>query len=244
MPVFDWRVLILCLSLGTIACGDKAPDAEAGAAEVEPEAAAEKDAPEAAGAAEVGEAEVAAAEPTEGSVAEERDLAPPPEDPAPLPPSLAPGALRDELRRASRQMPGDRKQLLEERQSLVEERARLEAMAAEIEKARLALREETSRLESLLQDKRPAPPNRAPAQAPVGPTAPDGDRLDTLAKSVRGMRSEQAAALLTRLPRPLAAGLLLRLRPNEVGPILDKLTPEVGAELVGQVLALPSREDA
>lgn len=243
MPVFDWRILVVCLVSGLLACGDEAPapgSEEKSAAAEGTETGAETDAPKAAeAAADTGEpapAEEAAAQP----VVEE--------PPSPLPPSLAPGALREELRKASQQIPGDRKQLEEERRQLEEERSRLEALATDLAKARNALREETAKLEEMLQHE---PPKRqtqqravqAPLQQQAAPAAPEGDRLDTLAKSIRGMRSEQAAALLTRLPRPLAAGLLLRLRPNEAGPILDKLTPDVAAELVGQVLALPSREE-
>lgn len=257
--MFDWRVLTLCLAVGGLACDSgtdaEAPaegppgvaaGAEAAAADADGVADEAKEQAEAreAAAQQEGDADAVALEaapgaiqptsPTQTKAAEAVD---------PLPPSLAPGALRDELRRASQQLPAQRQNMQDERTALADERIRLEEMAAGIESARAALKEETSRLESLLKSRPGAAPS--PASAPAMPRdaqAPEADRLELLAKSVRGMKSEQAAALLAKLPRPLAAGLILRLRPVEAGQILEKLPADVAADLVGQVLALPVQE--
>lgn len=65
-------------------------------------------------------------------------------------PSLAPGAICDELRRAARDRREDRLKLTQEREALTKERTRLEALAEEITQARAALKEETSRLQAVI----------------------------------------------------------------------------------------------
>jgi hypothetical protein len=91
-------------------------------------------------------------------------------------PSLAPGAICDELRRAARDRREDRIKLTQEREALGKERARLEALAEEIAQARASLKEETARLQAVIDKandkaKGPAKPG---APLPAGKPAATG----------------------------------------------------------------------
>lgn len=102
-------------------------------------------------------------------------------------PSLAPGAICDELRRAARDRREDKFKLTQEREALVKERTRLEALAAEIAQARTALKEETARLQMVIDKVNekakgpvkpglPAPALRPTAAAGGGPSLADAVR--------------------------------------------------------------------
>ena len=52
-----------------------------------------------------------------------------------------------------------------------------------------------------------------------------------LAKTLKGMKPDQAAALVARLDRPLAIDLLRRMRPGDAAVVLEKVKPELAAEL-------------
>ncbi|AKU93024.1 hypothetical protein [Vulgatibacter incomptus] len=176
-----------------------------------------------------------------------------------IPPSLSADALRDELARGRRERQAEAERLADERKSL-------EALAAEIDGARKALQSETTRLERALEKAKDAAPAAADpggaAQAGEAPPAADtgelpqktddasatagadvdADRLAHLAKSLRGMKPQQAAALVGRVERPLAARLLASMRPADSGPILARLPPEKAGRLVEEMARLPLQD--
>ena len=164
-----------------------------------------------------------------------------------LPPSLTASALRDELRQRIR--PAELEKLEEERAAVAAEKAQLEKLASRLQTTRDALREETDRLQMLVASAAAGSPGSAqesaarPARRATDASEPDSARLESLANAVRGMKPEQAAAMMTRLPRPLAASLLVRLRPRDAGLVLDKLPAEVAAELIGKAAALPAEDE-
>jgi flagellar motility protein MotE (MotC chaperone) len=138
----------------------------------------------------------------------------------PVPPSLTGRALAEELRRSA----GGR---ANEKEALAAERARLEKLAKEIGEARAALKVETDRLGALVNTS--AAKGRKPgAKGGVPP-------LDTLAKTVKNMKSDQAAALLGRVDRSLAAALLERMKPGEAAAVLDRMDGATSAALVALI---------
>ncbi|HEX7487411.1 MAG TPA: hypothetical protein VF341_00785, partial [Anaeromyxobacteraceae bacterium] len=142
-------------------------------------------------------------------------------EPMPLPPALSDSALRDELRASSR-----RRQ--EQLAALARETARIEKLTAEIAGARTALREETARLDERVKKiaaEKPA------AHGAVGAPGRSEKEAAALAKTLKGMKPDQAAALVARLDRPLAIDLLRRMRPGDLAVVLEKLKPELAAEL-------------
>lgn len=238
-----WRSAIACslllASAGLVACGPDAPppakEAEANAEGTAEGAAEGTGAPDGATPATAGSDPAAPQEPPLPAAPEAADPA------SRLPPSLTPAALREELRRLS-DPAEDRRTIQEERRELEAERLRLERLAAEIAEARTALRQETERLNALIREKES--PSRATDETDrrdAGASTKE-QRIETLARSIRGMKPKQAAALLTRLPRPLAATLLLRMRPAQAGEVLDELSPDVAAALIGAALSLPETE--
>ncbi len=174
------------------------------------------------------------------TAASARATAPEPADrlPTAIPPSLTAAALRQEMdtaRRPEREMPGG-------------ERARLEQLAAEIARAREALREETVRLQALLGRGGGAPPSdgsalpigdplaSASVSAPTGPPREIAkDQVDGLAKAMKEMKPEQAAAIIARLERRLAVEVLRRMRAADTGAVLAQLKPELAAELATEL---------
>jgi len=133
------------------------------------------------------------------------------------PPSLTSKALLEELRRSAK----DRQS---EQGTLADQRKKLETLAQEIEKSRAALREETARLQSAVA-------SGAKAEKPAGQKAGPSP-IDTLAKTTKGMKAEQAAAMLTRLDRGLAAAILNHMRPGDSALVLEKMEPATAAALV------------
>jgi len=141
-----------------------------------------------------------------------------------IPPALSASALRDELRASSHKRQ-------EELAALARERARLEKLAADIAGARTALREETARLDERVKKASTEKP-AARGGAGTAPTSRNGDKeAAALAKTLKGMKPDQAAALVARLDRPLAIDLLRRMRPGDLAVVLEKLKPELAAEL-------------
>jgi flagellar motility protein MotE (MotC chaperone) len=139
----------------------------------------------------------------------------------PLPPALSDSALRDELRASSR-----RRQ--EELAALARERARIEKLTADIAGARTALREETARLDERVKK---VAAERATARGAAGGAGRGDKEAVALARTLKGMKPDQAAALVARLDRPLAIDLLRRMRPGDLAVVLEKLKPELAAEL-------------
>lgn len=151
-----------------------------------------------------------------------KSIAPSPQsDPFAIPPALTAGALRDELRAASQKRQ-------EELAELARERVRLEKLAADIASARAALAAETARLEDRVKGEpgkgavAKAGPFGRPAQKPA---------VEGLAKTLKGMKPDQAAGLVSRLDKPLAVSLLRRMRPSDAGAVLEKMKPDSAAEL-------------
>lgn len=116
---------------------------------------------------------------------------------------------------------------------------------AEIERAREALRQETARLEALLKATGNCngsvgmPIGDGMATAPVIPPAAlreaPAEQIDSVSKALKGMKPEQAAPVVARLDRGLAAEILLRMKPADAGAILGLLKPELAAELATQI---------
>jgi flagellar motility protein MotE (MotC chaperone) len=147
------------------------------------------------------------------------DVAPTPEefDAPVVPPSLTSKAFLDEIRTSAR----DQRTSKQRRE---DERNRLEALAKEVADARAALRAETERLEAA---KKPA--------ASAGTAEEKAKSYVALAKTVKGMRPEKAAELVSNLDRPLAVELLRRIRPADAAAILEKLKADTAADLVSRM---------
>ena len=148
-------------------------------------------------------------------------VAPTPEEleAPPVPPSLTSKAFLDEIR-ASAQERNTQKQRRDD------ERSRLEALAKGIAEARAALRQETERLEGAA---------KKPADGSAGSPEARAKSYLALAKTVKGMRPEKAAELVSNLDRPLAVELLRRIRPSDAAAILEKLKSETAADLVARM---------
>jgi len=115
---------------------------------------------------------------------------------------------------------------------------------ADIEKAREALRQETARLEALLKASGNcggsgfSMPIGEGLATPVSPTAlreAPTEQIDTVSKAMKGMKPEQAAAVVARLDRGLAAEIMRRMKASDAGAILGLLKPELAAELTTQI---------
>jgi flagellar motility protein MotE (MotC chaperone) len=178
---------------------------------------------------------------------------------ASTPPSLAPSAFCEELRRAANRQTVSKSQLQEERTALAAERGKLQKLAAELEASRKELRAEATRLDVLLTaagHKLPKESNTsttaenggAPQETPVRkaeekPRSPE--QLSSLAKAIRSMKAEQAAALVSRLEHSLAVDLLQHMSPKAAGAVMANVKPELAAELMASManrVASPSKE--
>ena len=120
-------------------------------------------------------------------------------------------------------------------------------MKAEIATARAALRTETEKLEALIskRDENAAadaakPVAVAAPQVKQPPPATRPQELEALAKTVKSMKPEAAAALIQRSDPQLAAQLLKRMKPADAGAVMDRLKPELAADLMVLMSTLPS----
>jgi flagellar motility protein MotE (MotC chaperone) len=117
--------------------------------------------------------------------------------------------------------------------------------ASDIEKAREALRQETARLETLLKAAgncgagiggMPLGDNTQSAQSiPAALREAPSEQIDSVSKAMKGMKPEQAAAMVARLDRGLAAEILRRMKAIDAGAILGLLKPELAAELATEI---------
>ena len=122
-------------------------------------------------------------------------------------------------------------------------RVKLEQLLGEVSKARESLHQDTLRLEAMAggdatadESSGTAPSGSAPAPAAAGPgQPPQKNPLDSLAKALRGIKPEQAAPIVARLDKGLAATVLLKMPPGDAGKIMGALKPEVAAELATQI---------
>jgi flagellar motility protein MotE (MotC chaperone) len=146
-------------------------------------------------------------------------------------PTLNISALRDELRRSGGEddRPGSKKN-----------RERLEQLSRDINKAREALRDDTARLETLL----------AKGEGGGGGGGDGGETskkaptpLDLLAKAMRGMKPEQAAPIVSRIEKKLAADILQRMPAADAGKVMGALKPETAAELAAEIAARGPRAE-
>jgi flagellar motility protein MotE (MotC chaperone) len=163
------------------------------------------------------------------------------EPPPPTTPPIKMAGLREEMSRPPRKedhLVGARS-----------ERERLEQLASEINKAREGLRQDTARLEALLAARDLAAPSgtvaSAAAAAGEGSDAPKKTptSLDNLAKAIRGMKPEQAAPIISRVDRKLAADVLLRMPGGDAGKVLGVCKPEVAAELAAEIASRTPRAE-
>jgi hypothetical protein len=163
-------------------------------------------------------------------------------------PSLSPEALGAELGRPASETDAAFR-------TVGDEQARLEKLGADIASARTGLREDTARLEKSLPDSggaigevsKDSPVdsdsrrNRGAARPSTGSTgaAPAAGNLrgqvDVVSKALAGMKPEQAAAILTRLDRALAAEVLRRMKAADAGAAMGQLRPEVAAEIATEI---------
>jgi flagellar motility protein MotE (MotC chaperone) len=151
----------------------------------------------------------------------------------PVLPTLTTTALKSELRQ-SLATPG-------EAGAPVSDRARLEQLASEIVQAREALRQETARLEALIKQSGPCEgegrSSSSEGNAAAAAAAKDmaREQLESVSKALKGMKPEQAAAVLSLLDRRLAAQVLRRMRPADAGAVMGYLKPEQAAELATEI---------
>lgn len=154
-----------------------------------------------------------------------------------VPPGLTLAALRSQIAKGP--------QPVQDTSPMASERSAPSQNLSDIEKAREALRQETARLEALL---------KAAGSCGVGIGAPMGDgmssttpvsaaalreasteQIDSVSKAMKGMKPEQAAALIARLDRGLAAEILRRMKAVDAGAILGLLKPEMAADLATEI---------
>ncbi len=153
-----------------------------------------------------------------------------------LPPAVTQTGLCAELNRNGLSIASQRKKLEEERTDVAAQRAELETLSAEIARSRADLRAETERLEALLAQ---SPVSPTPARAPLNGAVAQ-NQLETLAKAVKGMKPESAAALMQRTDPKLAAQLLQRMKPADAGAVMNHLKPDLAADLLAQMATLPA----
>jgi flagellar motility protein MotE (MotC chaperone) len=157
------------------------------------------------------------------------------------PPSLTGGALRQELKQGGE----------EKGAAPVSERARLEQLAADINKAREALKQDTARLEAMLRNgggdgRMPLGDPSEPVASPGGPAASKEamkEQILTVSKAMKGMKPEQAAAIISRLDRVLASEILRRMKPADAGAVMASIKPELAAELATAIATRKSMVD-
>jgi flagellar motility protein MotE (MotC chaperone) len=155
-----------------------------------------------------------------------------------VPPGLTLAALRSQLAKGPTQGPDSSAQAADHGSPT--------QTVSDIEKAREALRQETARLEALLKATgncggggsgmamgEPLLPRAAIPDATLREAA--GEQIDSVAKAMKGMKPEQAAALIGRLDRGLAAEILRRMKSTDAGAILGLLKPDLAAELATEI---------
>lgn len=164
---------------------------------------------------------------------------PPPRTYAIIPPALSSRALLDELRHTSKDRQAEQTGMAQQTQKLL-------ALQQDIERSRAALREETARLQALIaagdvrsKDKKEGSRNPDTKTSAKGPQKPDLTPIEGLARTARGMKPDQAAAMMAQLDRGLAATILNHMKPVDAALVLEKMEPATSAALV----ALLARKD-
>ena len=149
-----------------------------------------------------------------------------------VPPGLTLAALRSQLAKAPA--------ATTEAPAPAAEHSSAAQTVADIEKARESLRQETARLEALLKSAGGCAGVNMPIGEPLASASPlspsavreaPSEQIDAVSKAIKGMKPEQAAAMVGRLDRTLAAEILHRMKAADAGAILGLLKPELAAEL-------------
>jgi len=158
----------------------------------------------------------------------------------PLTPPLKLNNLRDEMSRPPARH--------DEHVATKAEREKLEQLAAEINKAREGLRQDTAKLEAMLAARDAAPAPLASAGTPSSGDSGEPAKkvplpIDNLAKAIRGMKPEQAAPIISRIDRKLAADVLLRMPGADAGKVLGVCKPEVAAEIAAEIASRTPRAE-
>jgi flagellar motility protein MotE (MotC chaperone) len=162
---------------------------------------------------------------------------------APPPPSITGSALRQEIKQNGGEDRGA---------APLSERARLEQLAADINRAREALKQDTARLETMLKNggggdlRMPLGDPTEPVASPGGPAASKEamkEQILTVSKAMKGMKPEQAAAIISRLDRVLASEILRRMKPADAGAVMASIKPELAAELATAIATRKSMVD-
>ena len=161
------------------------------------------------------------------------------EGPAVLP-SLSKKGLCGELLKTGKELALARKKLDDERKAVEAERLALDRLKAEIADSRIQLRAETERLESLLTRRAEGAGGPSSGERTRAQVAPKPQDLDSLAKTMKSMKPESAAALLAKSEPSLGAGVLRRMKPTDAGLILDRVKPDFAAELLALMATIPS----
>jgi len=154
-----------------------------------------------------------------------------------VPPGLTLAALRSQLSKGATPVVDSNPP--------VADHARPMQSLSDIEKARESLRQETARLEALIKVAGNCGGGGGMSTGePMLPTAPiaaatlreaAGEQIDSVSKAMKGMKPEQAAALIGRLDRGLAAEILRRMKSTDAGAILGLLKPDLAAELATEI---------
>jgi flagellar motility protein MotE (MotC chaperone) len=155
--------------------------------------------------------------------------------------TITPRSLCEEIRRTLQQkqdefakLDEERRRLLKERADFEKQRAQLEQLSQSIAAAREELKKETQRLEEL--SKPPPETSNDPASdeavAEIAATPLSPQAVETVAKRMRAMKPEAAAAVVKRLDPGLAAMILMKMRPADSGAIIGKLDADLAAELI------------
>jgi flagellar motility protein MotE (MotC chaperone) len=144
-------------------------------------------------------------------------------EPESSPPPLRIGALHEEIKRRGGAGGGGG-----EHGGPRSDRESLSKMAADVNNAREALRQDTARMEAML-----AGADAAGGEGEGGKKVPTP--LDVVAKAMRGMKPEQAAPIVAHMDRKLAADVLQRMPSADAGKVMGLLKPELAAELAAEI---------
>ncbi len=160
------------------------------------------------------------------------------EGPSPAsPPPLTMAGLRDEIQRESSSGAID---------PATPARTKVEQMLAEVTKARAALHADTDRLEAMLTANDGAGETNSAGGGPASGAGKPAAKnpLDILAKALRGIKPAEAAPIVSRLDKRLAANVLQRMPPADAGKIMGAMKPDNAAELATQIAMRQSSSEA
>ncbi len=157
-------------------------------------------------------------------------------------PTLSMGNLCDEIARTSISVEKEKANLAKQREALALEKTELQEISKKIAQARDQLRIETNRLISfidLAEEESKSKSKCCPCSSTEKLALSGKDSLNLLSKTVKSMKPGQAANLISTLDRNFGAALLIRMRPAEASLVMNKLPPQVAAELMVIMAATP-----